>query len=223
MTILCCDTGTEYAVFALANEKGALLASHEFRHQRELSTRFFAALDTLFQAAGSSLAKVDALAVGIGPGSFTGVRVAVTTMRMLAQVRGLPLVGFGTLECYAVEAAAGTPENARIVSVLPSRRGEVYAAVYQGGKEGKAPFVASYDQLAQDLAGLGEGPIVLCGATGSLPEPFAAYAHLEMAAPPVQAMAFLAARALAAGCLADPFSLNPLYIAPPAISQHKNV
>jgi tRNA threonylcarbamoyladenosine biosynthesis protein TsaB len=220
MTILCCDTSTEYAVFALADRAGSVIASLAFAHERDLSRRFFASLDSLLGGAGIRFDTLSALAVGIGPGSFTGVRVAVSTMRTLAQVKKLPLVGFGTLECYALGAAGGLLENALIVPILPSRRGEVYAAVYQGGKELQHPFVATYDQLAERLAGLeGEG-IVLCGATAQLPPPLDGYTQMEITSPPAEAMALLAARELEEDRLADPFSLNPLYVAPPAISQH---
>jgi tRNA threonylcarbamoyladenosine biosynthesis protein TsaB len=68
---------------------------------------------------------VERIAVGVGPGGFTGLRLGIATARALAQARGLPLVGVSSLEALAAGAA---DEEAPIVAVIDARRGEVFAA-----------------------------------------------------------------------------------------------
>ena len=70
------------------------------------------------------------IAVGVGPGGFTGLRIGIATARALAQARGLPLVPVSSLAALA--AGAGDPEGA-VAAVLDARRGEVFAGVYAGG------------------------------------------------------------------------------------------
>lgn len=223
--ILCCDTSTDFAVFALAGESGELLAEVTLRHGRELSRRFFGALDSLFLAGGSSLEHIDAFAVGVGPGSFTGVRVAVATLKTLAQVAGKPLVGIGTLDIYAGLLAGSLPEDAWIVAVLPSRRGEVYASIYNAqGQAQQGPSVATHEQLSRLIGELQEShPLALCGAVSGLPQPPACSLVLDVPSPPAGSFARLAAAAVKRGAPAEPASIVPVYAAPPAISQHKTL
>ena len=183
-------------------------------------------LEGVLRAAGTRFGDVDALAVGIGPGSFTGVRVAVTTMRTLAQVSGKPLVAVGTLDSLAKSASAG---ESPMCVLLPSRRDEVYAAVYESGIRRTEPFTASYSRIRQMDDLLGAAP-VFAGPSSLLELVFPDQDRAQLAAalqvvdaPLPSALAALAAQELRAGRYEDPMALDPLYIAPPAISQHKSV
>jgi tRNA threonylcarbamoyladenosine biosynthesis protein TsaB len=66
--------------------------------------------------------EIDRIAIGIGPGGFTGLRIGIATARALAQARDLPLVGVSSL------AALAAPHDGRVVAVIDARRGEVFAA-----------------------------------------------------------------------------------------------
>jgi tRNA threonylcarbamoyladenosine biosynthesis protein TsaB len=81
---------------------------------------------------GCTLADVDALAVDVGPGLFTGLRVGVATAKALGQALGLGVVGVTSLDILAAGAldAAGPERAARVVSVVDARRREVFAAAY---------------------------------------------------------------------------------------------
>jgi tRNA threonylcarbamoyladenosine biosynthesis protein TsaB len=75
--------------------------------------------------------QVDRIAVGIGPGGFTGLRLGVATARALAQARDLPLVGVSSLAALAAAAEGSDPargQTPRVVAVIDARRGEVFAA-----------------------------------------------------------------------------------------------
>jgi tRNA threonylcarbamoyladenosine biosynthesis protein TsaB len=78
-------------------------------------------LDRLAAAAGISIAQLDAVAFGAGPGSFTGLRIACGVAQGLALARGLPVIGISTLEAMAEESGA-----TRVVACLDARMHEVY-------------------------------------------------------------------------------------------------
>ena len=78
--------------------------------------------------AGVGWEAVDRLAVGVGPGSFTGLRIGIATARALAQARGLPVVGVSSLEALA----RGAGEAEIVLAAIDARRGEAFAAAWQG-------------------------------------------------------------------------------------------
>ena len=83
--------------------------------------RLLAAAEEALAAAGVGWEEVDRLAVGVGPGSFTGLRIGIATARALAQGRGLPIVGVSTLEALA--RGAGTPRSCSPCHRRAPRRG----------------------------------------------------------------------------------------------------
>ena len=216
MTFLAFDTSGEMCVLALAEEDGTAKAVTVFEGRRTLSRRLMGELDSLLTRNGLTLPDLTAFAVGLGPGSFTGVRVGVTTAKTLAQVTGKPLVGVGTLDAYAaVWPAPG--DDGSLVPVLPSRRGEVYAAVYRNGEATERPFAAPIDALAARLDDM--GGVIVCGSPSSLPD----WGGASLAQPwtPPDGLARIAAQRLAAGDTDDPLALVPLYVVAPSISTPK--
>lgn len=95
---------------------------------------------------------VGAIAVGVGPGTYTGVRIGVTTARALAQARGLPAIAVSSLEALAIGIGAGHPKRERL-ALIDARRGETFAALYDaaGGLIWE-PFVAAPEDLGRRLA-----------------------------------------------------------------------
>lgn len=220
MTFLVMDTSGDYAVLALADETadGALRAARVFAGRRTLSRRLLGEMDDLLTGEGLTLADLSALAVGLGPGSFTGVRVGVTTAKTLAQVTIKPLVGVPTLDAYAAAWGQDVPT---LVAMLPSRRGEVYAAVYRAGESPPEPFAESVEAMERRLEALdAQGEVVCCGAVGLL----ARCPRLSLAQPhvPPEGLARVAARRLKNGLTDDPRTLTPLYVVPPSISTPKD-
>ncbi len=215
MTFLAFDTSGEMCVLALAEDDGTVKAVTVFEGRRTLSRRLMGELDSLLTRNGLTLPDLTAFAVGLGPGSFTGVRVGVTTAKTLAQVTGKPLVGIGTLDAYA--AVWMTSGDASVVPVLPSRRGEVYAAVYWSGQTVEEPFAAPIEALAGRLGEM--AGVIVCGAPHLLPD----WAGRSLAQPwtPPEGLARIAARRLASGDTDDPLGLVPLYVVAPTISTPK--
>ncbi len=102
---------------------------------------------------------IERIAVGLGPGSFVGIRIGIATARGLATSAGLPLSGVCTLDAFG-RALAGLDRDGDRLAVLDARRGEVFAALYSpGGERLWEPFVAAPDALAGRAAELGETPL----------------------------------------------------------------
>jgi len=105
------------------------------------ASRLLVLVEEALTAAGAPWDAVERLAVGVGPGGFTGLRIGIATARALAQARGLPVVGVSSLAALAAGAAdeaAGRP----VVAVIDARRGEVFAAEYPPQPRGDSPPLA---------------------------------------------------------------------------------
>lgn len=117
------------------------------------------ALVDLLVAADLVLPDVEAYAVGLGPGSFTGLRVGLATWKGLAYANRRPIAGASSLEAMAAGAAERAPAGSLLVPLLDARKGEVYAGFYRAG-EGRLAAVRpeaalSPAALVGELAGLG--------------------------------------------------------------------
>jgi tRNA threonylcarbamoyladenosine biosynthesis protein TsaB len=124
--LLAFETATRAASVALL--RGAeLLAERMAPRDRTTAEALLPALDALLTEAGVPLATIDAFAVSIGPGSFTGLRVGIATVKGLAFGTGRPVAPVPTLAALA--GTAGAPREA-VIALLDARRGEVYAAGY---------------------------------------------------------------------------------------------
>ncbi len=109
------------------------------------------------EAAGG-WAAVDRIAVGIGPGSFTGLRLGIATARALSQALGIPVAAVGTLAALAEGIDGGASPR---LAVIDARRGEVFAALHGRSMEALwEPFVAAPEEVAGRIAALGEAPVV---------------------------------------------------------------
>ncbi len=112
---------------------------------------------------GRDWRELDLLAVGVGPGSFTGLRIGLATARGLAQGAGLPLAGVSTLRALAARAEAEPEFTAELVAgVIDARRGEAFAAVWRDGTETLlAPAALAPDALAGRVAELPGRPLAV--------------------------------------------------------------
>ena len=124
MKILALETSTEYCSVALWQD-GAIVERCDLAVQKH-SEMLIAMVDGLLQATGYKLQAMDGIAFGMGPGSFTGVRIACCAAQGLAFGTGLPVAGICTLEALA--EASGKP---RVIAALDARMGEIYHAAYE--------------------------------------------------------------------------------------------
>ncbi|MCW3100381.1 MAG: universal bacterial protein YeaZ [Chthonomonadaceae bacterium] len=212
---------------------GVLAVEQTFRHHMHLSEGLLDTLQTVLRAAGLSLADVTGLAVGIGPGSFTGTRIGVMTAKTLAAVREIPLYGVIGLEALAW-AYRGLRE-VRVVPMLPCRTGVVFTARYDvSGPHPVAetdPDALALDALAEQLIASSNSRVLLCGAAVPrygeslrtlLEERDISVSLGDERLPRAALIGMLAYQRVAGGVPADaPFDLVPLYISPPPITMPK--
>lgn len=133
MRILALETSTEYCSVALS-QAGSKLERFELVGQKH-SELLMPMLDGLLKASGVTLAELDGIAFGCGPGSFTGVRIACGVTQGLAFGAGLPVAGVCTLLALA-QAQYELAGRRRVVAALDARMNEVYFAAYERIAEG---------------------------------------------------------------------------------------
>jgi tRNA threonylcarbamoyladenosine biosynthesis protein TsaB len=159
--VLGLDTATaDTAVAAVADGKPLFEASlgPQPAGRPQHATRLLPEADRAAAAAGGWEA-VDRLAVGIGPGSFTGLRIGIATARALAQALSLPIAGVGTLAALARGISEAHPGRSSL-PLLDARRGEVFAALYDDrAEEVWKPLVATPEALARRIAELEQAPL----------------------------------------------------------------
>jgi tRNA threonylcarbamoyladenosine biosynthesis protein TsaB len=124
--ILGIESATARAGVALGTDDGVIASAQVTRGPRHAEV-LLPAIEFVCTQAGIAIADVDAIAVDVGPGLFTGLRVGIATANGLAQALGKPMIGVCSLDllAHAMRAAASD-----VVSVIDARRGEVYAARY---------------------------------------------------------------------------------------------
>jgi tRNA threonylcarbamoyl adenosine modification protein YeaZ len=127
------------------------------------TTRLLEEVELAAGAAGGWSA-VERIAVGVGPGSFTGLRVGVASAQALGASTGLPLIGVGTLDALAHGLGERLGEGRARLAVLDARRGEAFASAYSGsGERLWGPWVGTPAALGDRLSEL-PGPPLAAGS-----------------------------------------------------------
>lgn len=132
MITLAIDTATKTAGVALLDDE-QILAEHFFNLSVNHSETVLPAVYRSLELAGIGIAGVGLIALTVGPGSFTGLRIGASTVKGLALSTGTTVVGVSTLEALACNAAAFPGV---ICTLLDARKGEVYAGLYRIDGEG---------------------------------------------------------------------------------------
>ena len=201
----------EELVFERAAEPGA---DGRPRHAAALLAEVEAALE-----AAGGWAGVGLIAVGVGPGTFTGLRIGIATARALAQGRGLPIAPVSSLAALAlgINSAGAQPDRPRL-ALIDARRGEVFGALYEADSSVVwEPFVAAPESVGQRVASLSRAP--LAAGDGSLrfrAEFEAAGVEVLPDADPAHRMAARHVCTLAAEVTPGrPEQVNPIYLRRP--------
>lgn len=163
---------------------------------------------------------VTGVAVGLGPGRFTGLRIGIATAQSFAEGRRLPVVGLSGLDVLAFNV-----RHARklICAALDARRGELYWAFYRsapGGVQRQTDLrVGDVDKLAAEIEGAGEACLVIGDAVlsyrGALTSLDAELAGIELAWPDAADLAELAVPRFVREETSRPLSLQPIYLRQP--------
>lgn len=129
MKILGIDTSTPIGSVALIDGE-SLVAEHTLNIVKAHSSRLMPAIDTVLKWGDITAEELDGCAVGIGPGSFTGIRIGIATIKSLCYALDKPIVGVSTLEAIAYNLRW---TEGLICPILDARRNESYGAIFRGG------------------------------------------------------------------------------------------
>ena len=131
MKILGIDTSTPIGSVALIDGE-SLVAEHTLNIVKAHSSRLMPAIDTVLKWGDITAEELDGCAVGIGPGSFTGIRIGIATIKSLCYALDKPIIGVSTLEAIAYNLRW---TEGFICPILDARRNESYGAIFRGGDE----------------------------------------------------------------------------------------
>lgn len=157
MIVLGFDTATPATAVALLDSVRPEAVA-ERRHEPAAGerpghvTQVLALAGELLEAAGLGFGDLDRIGVGLGPGTFTGLRIGVATARALAQSAGAELVGVSSLRALAVEAQPDAHAGCGVLAVIDARRGEAFAAGWRGGRPVLEQVAAAPERLAELVA-----------------------------------------------------------------------
>jgi len=210
--ILLIDTSTAVLSVALSVD-GTVVQERTCTEARQQAALTAPLVKEVLEAAGIGMKDCDAVCVGSGPGSYTGLRVGVSTAKGLAFGAGKPLIAVGTLDMLVQGVLPGTAYK-YIVPMIDARRMEVYTAVYTSAGEKVTPIqalVVEEGSFADELAAgevlfVGDGALK-CQAVLKHP-----HAHFQEAAPLARHMAGLAEQAYKAGKFENVAYFEPFYL-----------
>jgi tRNA threonylcarbamoyladenosine biosynthesis protein TsaB len=132
MKILALDTSTSHLTIAVLDGEKVLATFHE-KVDRNHSSMLIPMIDKTLKIAKTKLKSIGGFCIGVGPGSFTGLRIGVATIKGLAYPSGKPIVAVPTFDAVARNV---TGYEGVICPVLDARKNKVYAALYESGKKG---------------------------------------------------------------------------------------
>lgn len=173
MNILAFDTATAATTVALGNGETVELRDDPRPGERPRhATRLLPLVSELLQRAGVNWESLERIAVGVGPGTFTGLRVGIATAKALARASGTELVAISSLQALALNARELRDRPGAVAAVLDARRGEVFTAVWAMDGAGQLQdqlltaralppqeLVAALQQVASGVLAVGDGAI----------------------------------------------------------------
>jgi tRNA threonylcarbamoyladenosine biosynthesis protein TsaB len=211
------DTATPVTTAAVLLADGRAVEAHDEpppASRGQHASRLLALVEHVLAEAEVGWDDVGRVAVGVGPGGFTGLRIGIATARALAQARGLALVPVGSLEALALPSLADRP----VAAVIDARRGEVFAAVFApDGAQLMAPAALAPAALAERLAALEPTALAVGdGAVRFASELASAGVAVPPAGAPVHRLSAVHICRLGAGLqAADRDALLPAYLREP--------
>ncbi|MCM8796575.1 MAG: tRNA (adenosine(37)-N6)-threonylcarbamoyltransferase complex dimerization subunit type 1 TsaB [Candidatus Omnitrophica bacterium] len=216
MRILGIDTATDFLCIALySNNK---IYEYKVEAGRRLSRFITVVLKRVLKVAGLELDEIDYLACGLGPGSFTGMRIGLATVKALSWSQGKPVIGISTLDILAQNARE---KQGYIIPVIDAKRNLIYSSIYKS-KNGSLCRVSPYTLLSQKelLGKIRPGSILLGDALRLYKENF--YRNIKGAIlldsdywyPQPRNIIFIACQRIRQKIIHDSFTLKPIYLYP---------
>lgn len=215
--ILSLDTATLVSSVALAdNEK--LIAELTIQTKKTHSEMLMPHVEQIIKLAGLKKTDITLVAVSIGPGSFTGLRIGLATAKALAYALSIPLIGVSTLEALAYNCPV---PGVLLSPMLDAQKGNVYQALYKWEQQRLVEVmptrVVNFEKAVTELSAakqpalvIGEGALLYGDKLRNLVNPIAAAPHVVM--PRAASVALLGQIKYAQGISHDIMALEPVYI-----------
>jgi tRNA threonylcarbamoyladenosine biosynthesis protein TsaB len=176
-------TATSQVGVALSGADGPLASLH-VRKGRRHAELLAPAIETITRMAGIGTQQIGRIAVDVGPGLFTGLRVGVATAKALAAALDLPIVGCSSLELLAYPHRR---QDRMVVSVIDAKRGEIFWALFEPGRDGMTPaneaVVSSPNALVEALEETGRNVLATGDGARRYADVLAPLAGVEVAGP----------------------------------------
>jgi tRNA threonylcarbamoyladenosine biosynthesis protein TsaB len=222
MIILASDTSTSLGSVALRGPEGIVLRENLDRDKPHSET-LLPAVERILIRAGVTRKDVQAIAVGTGPGAFTGLRVGLATFKAWAAASGLPLIPVVSMDAVAWPLLK---EGSSVVVLADARKGEVYAAYYPFLENGALPrrqgevMLIPHDRVSDWIVSLKDPGARMVGTGLSLLEEKGLLDGLEKVGggsgePDAVWVLALAEIFFSLGRTVDPSGLIPCYVRPP--------
>jgi tRNA threonylcarbamoyladenosine biosynthesis protein TsaB len=217
MLLLCLDTATPQVGVAIGCDEqviGRIQLARPQHHAEHLAP----AIEFLLNQLDLSLDQVSAIGVGIGPGLFTGLRVGVTTAKVMAQALRIPLIGVPSLDLLAFEVRY---TDRLVVPALDAKRGEVFYATYRqvpGGVQRLSDYeVGAPADVCGDLMARGEEVLLLGDGALRYRDDFlelerAEFGPPSLSYPSVSALVELTRAKFQREDFSQPRDVHPLYL-----------
>ncbi len=203
MIVLGLDTCLSSCSVAVVDGERVMASAREVMargHQERLAPM----VQQVMSKAGLAFDRLDRIAVTVGPGSFTGLRVGIAFAKGLAVALDLPTVGIGSLEALACEA------DGLVLAIVDARRGQVYVQGFEDGRALMAPDAVSAETAAARIAELSSGrAFTLVGSGATL------LANLARGAVVIAAEGADARHVARLALTREPRPLKPLYLRAP--------
>lgn len=150
MKLLAVDTSSPAATAAVIGDD-RIIGSYTIQNGNTHSRYIMPMIADMLEKCGESIGSMDAFAAALGPGSFTGLRIGIATVKAFSLAAGKPVIGVSSLECAAKNIF---PADGRLVCpIFDARHGNVYHALFLDGKRLCDDRLAALDSLLEELRG----------------------------------------------------------------------
>lgn len=220
MKLLAIDTSQAAVAACIMGDDGAILARETLPMARGHAEALLPLIDRVSKAAGLALSALDRIAVVVGPGSFTGIRIGIAAGRAIGLAAGIQVVGVSSLAAFAAPLI-GREGVGVIAAAVDAKHGQVYVQGFTAkGQPLSSPRLA---KIRDAVRGLGAGPLVFAGsgATMMAIEAWSMGAQAEVAGETITPDISFVARL---GALADPATApaRPYYLKAPDAKPQAN-
>ncbi|NWF53110.1 MAG: tRNA (adenosine(37)-N6)-threonylcarbamoyltransferase complex dimerization subunit type 1 TsaB [Nitrospirae bacterium] len=224
MKVLAIDTSTMFGGVAIMDDLSGLIVEIRLNIKSTYSERLMTTIDYALDKSGHRLSDIDVFAIAIGPGSFTGLRIGLSTVKGFAYTTGRPIVSVPTLEALAYHFPFCMYP---VCTMLDARKKEVYSAVFKWDEDGFKRLMneesVKIEKLIEKIAEekkisnekvifTGDGVLLYRNVISGMFGEKAIFASLDKMVPSPAQIAFMGIKKAIKREFSEPISITPFYI-----------